>query len=100
MEGDIVVHTGLTYGLSDPVDVVVRKSAAGASTSPTAGTRSRPRVCRRGWQAVAEEVVGEHALNVNRRGVVFVQANEARSPGFSSAWPRASLALRGALEHE
>jgi len=33
---------------------------------------------RAGWHELAAQVVDAYALNVNRRGVVFVQANESR----------------------
>jgi hypothetical protein len=74
---DVVVRTGLAYRPGEDVEVVVRKRgwrfdiSDGGRAVSTAG--SPP-----GWQEVAERVVDAHALNVNRRGVVFVQSNEAR----------------------
>jgi hypothetical protein len=74
---DVVVGTHLTYAPGKPVDVIVRKRGWRFDVSDdgaaVAAAGSPP-----GWLAVAKEVVDEHALNVNRRGVVFVQANEAR----------------------
>jgi hypothetical protein len=74
---DVAVRTGLQYAPGEEVEVVVRKRgwrfdlSDGGSAVAAAG--SPP-----GWQEVAGRVVDERALNVNRRGVVFVQSNEAR----------------------
>jgi hypothetical protein len=74
---DVVVRTGLTYRPDEPADVVVRKRgwrfdiSEGGRAVELAG---RPP----GWLEVAERVVGGYALNINRRGIVFVQSNEGR----------------------
>jgi hypothetical protein len=74
---DVVVATEFSYAPGEPVEVVVRKRAwrfdisDGGRAVELAGRPS-------GWLAVAEQVVGAHALNVNRSGVVFVQSNEER----------------------
>jgi hypothetical protein len=97
---DLVLPTGLTYGAGAPVEVTVRKRgwrhdiSDGGSAIEAAG---RPP----GWQAVAERVVEDHAINVNRRGVVFVQSNEARLAPLVVRVAECSLALYEALlEHE
>ena len=53
---DVPVATDLLYGPEHPVEVVVRKH---------------------GWR-FDETSPESFAINVNRRGVVFVQSNEAR----------------------
>jgi hypothetical protein len=74
---DVVVRTGLTYRPDEPADVVVRKRgwrfdiSDGGRAVELAGPAP-------GWPEVVERVVGAHALNINRRGVVFVQSNEGR----------------------
>jgi hypothetical protein len=74
---DVRIRTELAYRHDEPVEVVVRKRgwrydiSDGAHAVDAAG---RPH----GWREVAQRVVDDHALNLNRRGVVFVQANEAR----------------------
>jgi hypothetical protein len=71
---------GLAYSDGSPVVVRVRKrdrrydiddDGAGVARAREAGTTRR-------WLAVAQRVVAEDALNVNRRGVVFVPAVEGR----------------------
>jgi hypothetical protein len=70
----------LTYSDGDAVVIRVRKRAhrydidddgAAVAKARAAGTTRR-------WLEVAERVVAEDALNVNRRGVVFVPAVEGR----------------------
>ena len=74
---DVAIRTQLTYRPDEPVEVLVRKRgwrcdiSDGARAVDAAG---RPQ----GWRDVARRVVDDHALNINRRGVVFVQSNEAR----------------------
>src|SRR5690242_16205072 len=75
--GEIDLDTGLTYAPGQPVRVRVRKRERrydiddGGRAVSAAGKPS-------GWFARAQEVVAEHALNVNRGGSVFVPAVEGR----------------------
>lgn len=93
VEGEsVAVTTDARYGPGDHVEVLVRKRgwrfdlSDGGRAVELAG---RPRGCRR----IAEEVVEEFALNVNRRGVVFVQANEARIDSLVIRVAECSVAL-------
>ena len=69
--GEIVVRSELRYTEGAPVEVSVRKRMHryaiddGGAAVQLAGNPE-------GWLAVAEDVVEELSLNVNRRGVVFV----------------------------
>jgi hypothetical protein len=89
---DVVVSTELRYGPGAEVEVVVRKRgwrfdiSDGGRAVELAG---RPE----GWLEVAERVVHERALNVNRRGAVFVQANEARRDALVERVAECSAAL-------
>jgi hypothetical protein len=89
---DVVVATDLAYRPGEPVEIIVRKRgwrfdiSDGGRGVGAAGTPP-------GWQAVAARVVGTHALNVNRRGVVFVQSNEARLQSLVSRVADCSVAL-------
>jgi hypothetical protein len=77
---EVVIATDLVYGPTERVDVVVRKR--GWKFDVTDGGRAAELTGRpNGWLAAAERVAEEHALNVNRRGVVFVQSNESRLGG-------------------
>jgi hypothetical protein len=77
---DVVVPTELTYGPGEPVEVVVRKRSWRFDISD--GGRAVELAGRpTSWAEGAERVVAAHALNVNRRGVVFVQSNEVRLEG-------------------
>jgi hypothetical protein len=92
-EGEVVVvQTGLQYRPGEEVEIEVRKRgwrfdisdrgrAVAAADSPA------------GWQQVAERVVDAHALNVNRRGVVFVQSNEPRRESLARRVAECSVAL-------
>jgi hypothetical protein len=73
--GEVVLDAGIEYVDGEPVDVRVRKRAHrytidddGAAVAKA----GRPP----GWFRVAERVVEEDWLNLNRRGVVFVPAVE------------------------
>jgi hypothetical protein len=93
VDGDgVVVRTECVYGPDDPVDVIVRKR--GWRFDISNGGRAVERAGRAtGWSTVAERVVDTHALNVNRRGVVFVQSNEARLESLVSRVADCSVAL-------
>jgi hypothetical protein len=96
---DVAVPTDLRYGRDQPVDVLVRKRGGrfdvsdGGRAVELAGKPSN-------WQAVAERVVAEHAINVNQRGVVFVQSNEQRLESLITRVAGCSVALyQELLEH-
>jgi len=75
--GEVVVDTGLTYIEAEPVRIRVRKRSHrydlddGGTATRLAGKPHR-------WHEVADRVVAEEGFNVNRRGIVFVQAVEGR----------------------
>jgi hypothetical protein len=97
--GETVIDSGLVYRGAGPVMVRIRKrehrydidddgNAARLSGAPAAP----------GWLPVAERAVEEEAMNVNRRGVVFVQAVERRDLAkLAGQVARASLAVYDAL---
>ena len=97
LEGeDIVLPTGLTYGASGQADVVVRKRGWRFDVSDSGRAvelAGRPK----GWRSVAEDVVDEYWLNVNRRGVVFVQSTEGRLDWLVGRVAECSVALYQAL---
>jgi hypothetical protein len=83
--GEVVLATGLAYGDGGPVLVAIRKRLHRYDIDDRGeGVRRAGRPD--GWLDVVREVVADDALNVNRRGVVFVPAVEGRD--------LASLALR------
>ena len=45
------------------------------------------------WQEFAERIVDEYAINVNRRGVVFVQSNDQRLESLVARVAGCSVAL-------
>ena len=89
---DVVVAPRLGYAPDEPVEVVVRKRgwrfdiSDGGRAIELAG---RPK----GWLEVAQQVVDAHALNVNRRGVVFVQSNEGRLEQLTARVAACSVAV-------
>jgi hypothetical protein len=92
---DIQVATKLRYG-TDAVGVTVRKRGWRFDVSD--GGRAVELAGRpTGWRDVAESVVREFAINVNRRGVVFVQTNEARLEPLIARVAECSVALFEAL---
>jgi hypothetical protein len=74
-DGTAVLATGSDYLPDEPVPIQVRKRGRrwdfgdGGRAVQLAGRPS-------GWLAVAERVVAEEGMNVNRAGVVFVAAVE------------------------
>jgi hypothetical protein len=91
-----VLPTGLTYGASGQADVVVRKRGWRFDVSDSGRAvelAGRPK----GWRSVAEDVVDEYWLNVNRRGVVFVQSTEGRLDWLVGRVAECSVALYQAL---
>lgn len=95
--GEIELDTSLAYAPGRPVRVRVRKRGRrydlddlGAAVA-SAGTP-------RGWLAVAERVVAEQSLNVNRRGRVFVSVVEGRDlDALVTKVAETSLAVHAAL---
>ena len=69
--GEIVLRSKLRYTEGMPVEVFVRKRMHRYAIDD-GGAAVRLAGKPQGWLAVAEEVVEELSLNVNRRGVVFV----------------------------
>lgn len=74
---DVILDTGVAYREGEPVEVFVRKRGRRYDISDR-GAAVEKAGLPPGWLEVAERVVAEDWLNVNRRGVVFVQSNEAR----------------------
>jgi hypothetical protein len=93
LEGeDVVVPTDLAYGPGDPVSVTVRKRGWRFDVSD--GGRAVELANRPSdWQTLAERVTDEYAINVNRRGVVFVQSNEQRLDSLIARVAECSLEL-------
>ena len=93
---DVVVGTDLSYGATERVDVFVRKR--GWKFDVSDGGRAVEVAGRPvGWLEVAERVVADHWINVDRRGVVFVQSNEARLDALVARVAECSVALHGEL---
>lgn len=88
---DVRVSTALRYG-TDVAEVIVRKRGCRFDISD-AGRAVELAGRPPGWPRVAEEVVEAFALNVNRRGVVFVQATEGRRDRLVTRVAECSVAL-------
>jgi hypothetical protein len=89
---DRIVSTGLAYTPGEPADVHIRKRGWRFDVSDDA--RAVELAGRApGWLEAAERVVAEFALNVNRRGVVFVQCNESRLDPLVARVAECSVAL-------
>ena len=69
--GELVVATDLRYTEGQPVEVIVRKRLHRYAIDDD-GAAVRLAGQPHGWRSVAEDVVEQFWLNVNRRGVVFV----------------------------
>ena len=97
---DVTVATGLLYAPSEPVEVVVRKRGWRFDVSD-AGTAVELAGRPHGWATVAGRVAHAFAINVNRRGVVFVQSNEGRLESLIARVAECSAALyEELLDHE
>lgn len=90
-DGEVALRSGLEYLPGDPVYVHVRRRG-GRYDIGDDGAAVRKAGSPWGWLEVAERVVEEDALNVNRRGVVFVPAVEGRDIALL-AWRVASTSL-------
>jgi hypothetical protein len=90
---DAVVATGLRYGPDVPVEIIVRKRGWRFDVSD--GGRAVELAGRpEGWREVAERVASDrYWLNVNRAGVVFVQATEGRLEHLVRRTAECSLAV-------
>jgi len=89
---DVAVPTDRRYGPEQRVEVVVRKRGWRFDVSDDGRAvelAGRPT----DWEEVAERVVAEHAINVNRRGAVFVQSNEQRLESLVERVAECSVAL-------
>jgi hypothetical protein len=75
--GEATVESDLVYGPERPVRIHVRKRSHRYDLDD-AGQAVALAGRRRGWLAVADAIVAETGLNVNRAGVVFVSAVEGR----------------------
>jgi hypothetical protein len=89
---DVPVPTDLRYGPDQTVNVVVRKRGWRFDVSD-AGRAVELAGEPNDWQEVAERVVDEYSINVNRRGVVFVQSNEQRLESLIARVAGCSVAL-------
>lgn len=79
-----VVWSELQYADGEPVAVNIKKRGRRYDVDDEAAAVRKARAFGvDAWEAVAEEVVDAHDLNVNRRGVIFVPAVEG---GVDLAW--------------
>ena len=76
--GEIELDTGLVYALGKPVRVHVRKRGGTRYELDDLGGALAAAAEPDGWMPVAERVVEQFGLNVNRPGRVFVTAPEGR----------------------
>ena len=89
---DVAVPTHRRYGPDQRVDVLVRKRGRRFDVSDD-GRAVELGGKPTDWEEVAERVVAHHAINVNRRGVVFVQSNEQRLESLVERVAECSVAL-------
>ena len=95
--GDVLLDTRLSYGDGEPVRILVRKRAHRYDLDDR-GAAVRKAGRPRGWLEVAERLVTEEGLNVNRAGILFVPAVEGRDlAGLAVRLADVSLAVYGAL---
>ncbi len=94
------LHTGKTYGSSEPVVVRVRRRGDKLTIDDggtAVGLAGRPS----GWLDRAERIVESAGVNVNRRGIVFVPAvGEARLDRLTALIAATSLEVYDALLDE
>ena len=96
--GEVRLDTGLTYGDGEPVRVLVRKRGRRYDLSDEGRAVRKSGATGRRWLEIAERVADAEALNVNRRGVVFVPAVEGRDLAtLAVRVAETSLALYGEL---
>ena len=74
--GEVTLDSGLAYRDGDPVRVLVRKRGHRYNITDDGAAVRNANV--RGWLPVAEAVVADYWMNINRGGVVSVGAVEGR----------------------
>jgi len=98
--GEAVLESGLTYGGDRPVLVHASKREGRYAFSDGGGAAAAAGLPA-GWREAADGVTEDYAVNVSRRGVVFLPATERRELSWISSLPgriaEASVALYGAL---
>jgi hypothetical protein len=75
--GEVELDTGIEYARGLPVRVYVRKRGTRYELDDLGGALAAAAEPE-GWMPVAERVVADVGLNVNRPGRVFVQVAEGR----------------------
>jgi hypothetical protein len=97
--GETVIDSGLVYGGAAPVLVRIRRREHRCDIDDDGnGARLSGAARLPGWLPVAERAVEQECMNVNRRGVVFVQAVEGRDLAkLAGQVARASLDVYSAL---
>jgi len=93
-------ESGLTYADGEPVVVRIRQRGRRIDIDDDGAAVARARAIgtTSSWLAVAERVVLEDNLNVNRRGVIFVPAVEGRDvDALAARVARSSRALEAEL---
>ena len=94
--GEIRLDSGLAYRDGDPVRVLVRKRGHRYDITDDGAAVRKANV--RGWLPVAEAVVADYWMNINRGGVVFVPAVEGRDlTSLAARIAETSLAVYHAL---
>jgi hypothetical protein len=93
-------ESGLTYADGEPVVVRIRQRGRRIDIDDDGAAVARARAIgtTSSWLDVAERVVLEDNLNVNRRGVIFVPAVEGRDvDALAARVARSSRALEAEL---
>jgi hypothetical protein len=97
---DRLCETSLVYSDGEPVVVRVRKRGRRIDIDDNGAAVARARAIgtTANWLEVAQRVVAEDNLNVNRRGVVFVPSVEGRDiDSLAARVARSSAALEAEL---
>ena len=96
--GEAEVETGLAFGDGDPVRVRIRKRGRRFDLSDGGVAVGKVRDRPKRWLELAERVVAQEGLNVNRSGTVFVPATEGRELArLAARLAETSLAVYAAL---
>ena len=97
-DGEVRLDTGVAFGDGEPIHVLVRKRGRRYDLSDEGAAVRKAGASAGRWLETAERVADAHALNVNRRGVVFVPAVEGRDLAtLAIQVAETSLALYGEL---